>query len=114
MIFLNLLLLLPIIMVFGLLGYPLFVVLGVGHIHAVLHPFVVFPAVDLAPIVLVSGIRACSGLPDILNLRAGGPVELPGTVTVVLVALLVGLPGIFLFLARSCLSTLAKATITLL
>ena len=37
------------------------------HIHAVLHLFVIVPTVKLAPLVLGSGIRSHSGLPDILE-----------------------------------------------
>ena len=41
-------------------------VVGVRHIHAVLYPFFVFTAVKLLPLVLGPGVRACSGIPDIL------------------------------------------------
>ena len=60
-------LLLKISIVFGPAGCPLFVVVGVGHIHEVLHPFIILPAVELAPLVLGYGIRARSGLPEIFE-----------------------------------------------
>ena len=42
-------------------------VVGVRHRHAILHPFVIFPAMKLAPLILGPGIRARSGLPDIIK-----------------------------------------------
>ena len=42
-------------------------VVGVNHVHTVLYNFFVFPTVKLAPIVLGPGIRARSGLLDILK-----------------------------------------------
>ena len=42
-------------------------VVGVGHIHAVLHPFVIFPTVEFAPLILGSGIRARIGLSEIFE-----------------------------------------------
>ena len=65
MLFLILLLLLPISISFGPAGCPLFMVSRVGHIYAILHPFVVFPAVKLLPLVLGSGIKSRSVLSDI-------------------------------------------------
>ena len=41
--------------------------MGVRHIHAVLYPFFVFPAVKLAPLLLGPGIMACCGLPNVLK-----------------------------------------------
>ena len=38
-----------------------------GHIHAVLYPFVVFTSVKLAPLIFGSGIRARSGILDIFK-----------------------------------------------
>ena len=57
----------PIGIIFGPVGCPLLVVVGVGHIHAVLHPFVVFPAVELIPLALGPSIRAHSGLLNIFE-----------------------------------------------
>ena len=57
-------------------------VLGVGHINAALNPFVVFPSVELASLVLGSGIREHSGLPDIFDFpcrRAGRVARLCGS-----------------------------------
>ena len=42
-------------------------VVWVGHIHATLHPFFIFPGVELAPLVLGSIITARSGLTDIFE-----------------------------------------------
>ena len=58
----------PINIVFGPAGFPLFLVVGVRHIHAVMYPFVVFPAVKLAALVLGSSIRSRSDLPGIFKL----------------------------------------------
>ena len=44
-------------------------VVGVIHIHAVLYHFFVFPAVNLAPLVLGPSSRARSGIPDIPKFR---------------------------------------------
>ena len=49
-------------------------VVGVRHIHSILYPFVVFPALKLAQLVLGSGIRACSGLPQKKTCRRTGKV----------------------------------------
>ena len=47
------------------MGNPLLLVVGVRHIHAVMYPFFVLPAVKLAPLVLGPGSRARSGLTKI-------------------------------------------------
>ena len=52
-------------------------VVGVRYIHAVLYPFVFFPDVKLAPLLLGSGVRARSGLPDIFKF----PCRLNGRVS---------------------------------
>ena len=57
----------PISVIFGPAGSPIFVVVGLSHIHAVLYPFFFFPAVNHAPLVLGPGIRARGNLPDILK-----------------------------------------------
>ena len=75
MIVLSLLLLLPISIVFGPAVCPLFVVVGVEHIHAVLHSFAIFPAMKLAPLVIGSGIRARSGITKKKNGRHTGRVS---------------------------------------
>ena len=67
MIFLRPLLLFPIRIVFVPVGSPLFVVVGMRHIHAVVYPFFVFPSVKLASLVLGPGVRARSGLTNILK-----------------------------------------------
>ena len=50
-------------------------VVGVRHIHAALRPFVVFPDVELAPLVLDSSIRSRSGLPKKNPCRRTGIVS---------------------------------------
>ena len=60
-------LLFPIIVVFGPVGCPLFVVVGVRYIHALLYPFFVFTDMKLAPLVLGHGTRAHIGLSDIFK-----------------------------------------------
>ena len=42
-------------------------VVRVGHIHAALYPFVIFPAMELAPLILGSGIGACSGFLEVFE-----------------------------------------------
>ena len=42
-------------------------VLGAGHTHAALHPFVIFPAMELVPLISGSDISACSGVTAILE-----------------------------------------------
>ena len=37
-------------------------VVGLRHIHAVMYPFFVFPALKLAQLILEFGVRSCSGL----------------------------------------------------
>ena len=68
--------LLPIIILFGPLGFPIFVIVGVGvgHIHAVLHPFAIFPAVKLAPLVIFPVSGHVVVLPTFFNFYAGRPV----------------------------------------
>ena len=65
--FFSLQFLFPISIVFGPAGGPIFVVVGVRHLHAVLYTFFAFPAMNLAPFVLGPGIRARSGIPKILK-----------------------------------------------
>ena len=58
-------------------------VVGIGHINSALHPFFIFPAVELARLVLGSGIRSHSGLPDIFEFpcrRTGIVARLRGSI----------------------------------
>ena len=55
---------------------------GVRHIHAVLYPFLVFPEMKLAPLVLGPGVRARSALPNNIKFlcrRAGRFASLSGS-----------------------------------
>ena len=57
-------------------------VMWVRHLHAVLYPFFVFPAVNIAPLVLGPGVRARSSLPNNIKFlcrRAGRFASLSGS-----------------------------------
>ena len=76
-------------------------VVRVDHIHANIYPFVMFPAIDLAPLVIASGIEAHSVIANIFEFLCRRTSRISISVAVVLVALLLGLSWIFLLLVRS-------------
>ena len=76
-------------------------VVRVNHIHANIYPFVIFPAIDLAPLLIASGIEARSVIANIFEFMCRQTSIVAISVAGVLVALMVGLSWIFLFLVRS-------------
>ena len=57
------------------MGFPLFVFVILGHTHTALHPFVISPAMELAPLLLGSVIRACSVFTEIFEFTCRGAVR---------------------------------------